>query len=407
MMKRPFILRRSSFLLHDMAQKEDYYKTLGVSRTASADDIRKAYRRLARKHHPDVNPGDKSAEEKFKKISEANDVLSDPKKREVYDKFGSYSDSLRDAAARGATAGPGGGFDFDWGSVFTGGGAAGANAGQSAGGGPSIKDIFSDLFSGGGTRAQQTRQQSLRGNDIELPLSISFEDSINGLTTNINVRRSEVCARCSGSGEAPGAGQVNCGTCNGTGKVSSGGGFLRFDQPCADCNGTGRRRQLCPVCSGKGLVPKFESVKVRIPAGVDTGSRVRVPGKGESGRMGAPAGDLFIVTKVDPHKIFTRKGDNIHCTIPVTLPEAALGAKIEVPTVSGKAQLRIPPGTQSGQVFRLKEKGAPSLRGSTRGDQYVEVKIVLPKIIDEDSKELLRQFAKRNPENPRVEFGLE
>ena len=393
-----------------MAQKEDYYKALGVSRTASAEDIRKAYRRLARKHHPDVNPGDKAAEEKFKKISEANDILSDPKKREVYDKFGSYSDNLRDAAARGAgTAGPGG-FDFDWGSVFTGGagGAGGSTAGQqSSGGGPSFKDIFSDLFSGGGARAQQTRQQTLRGADIELPLSISFEDSINGLTTNINVRRSEACARCNGSGEAPGAGQINCGTCNGTGKISSGGGFLRFDQPCNDCHGTGRRRQTCPVCSGKGIVPKFESVKVRIPAGVDTGSRVRVPGKGESGRMGAPAGDLFIVTKVDPHKIFTRKGDNIHCTIPVTLPEAALGAKIEVPTVSGKAQLRIPPGTQSGQVFRLKEKGAPSLRGSTRGDQYVEVKIVLPKIIDEDSKELLRQFAKRNAENPRVELGLE
>ncbi len=391
-----------------MAQKEDYYKILGVSRTASADDIRKAYRRLARKHHPDVNPGDKSAEEKFKQISEANDVLSDEKKREVYDKFGSYSDNLRDAAARGAGAGAAGagGFDFDWGSVFTGGGG-GATAGQTAsGGGQSFKDIFSDLFSGGASRAQD-RPQPRRSADIELPLSISFEESINGLTTNINVRRSEVCARCNGAGETPGAALVNCGNCNGTGKISSGGGFLRFDQPCNVCNGTGKLRPPCPVCSGKGIVPKFESVKVRIPAGVDTGSRVRVAGKGESGRMGAPPGDLFIVTNVAPHKIFTRKGDNIHCTVPITLPEAALGAKIEVPTVSGKAQLRIPPGTQSGQVFRLKEKGAPSLRGSTRGDEYVEVKIVLPKIIDEDSKELLRQFAQRNPENPRVEFGLE
>ncbi|MGH9801227.1 MAG: molecular chaperone DnaJ [Blastocatellia bacterium] len=386
-----------------MAQKEDYYKALGVSRTATADDIRKAYRRLARKHHPDVNPGDKSAEEKFKKISEANDILSDPKKREVYDKFGSYSDTLRDAAARGAGAGPGG-FDFDWGNVFTGGGAAGTS--QTADSGPSFKDIFSDLFSGGASRAQ-SRSQHRPGPDIELPLSISFEESINGLTTNINVRRSEVCARCNGAGEAPGSNQISCGNCNGTGKTSTGGGFLRFDQPCGVCNGTGKSRQPCPVCSGKGNVPKFESVKVRIPAGVDTGSRVRVAGKGESGRFGAPPGDLFIVTNVAAHKIFTRKGDNIHCTIPVTLPEAALGAKIEVPTVSGKAQLRIPPGTQSGQVFRLKEKGAPSLRGSTRGDQYVEVKIALPRIIDEDSKELLRQFAQRNPENPRDEMGLE
>lgn len=389
-----------------MAQKEDYYKILGVGRKATQEEIRKAYRRLARKYHPDVNPGDKSAEEKFKQISEANDILSDEKKREVYDKFGSYSDNLRDAAERGAgAAGPGtGGFDFDWGSVFTGGG--GATAGQSAGGGASFKDIFSDLFSSGASQAQE-RPQPRRSADIELPLSISFEESINGLTTNINVRRSEVCARCNGAGEAPGATPVTCGNCNGTGKISSGGGFLRFDQPCPVCNGTGKRRPPCPVCSGKGVVPKFETVKVRIPAGVDTGSRVRVAGKGESGRMGAPPGDLYIVTNVAPHKIFTRKGDNIHCTIPITLPEAALGAKIEVPTVSGKAQLRIPPGTQSGQVFRLKEKGAPSLRGSTRGDQYVEVKIVLPKIIDEDSKELLRQFAARNPDNPRVELGLE
>ncbi|MFN0107929.1 MAG: molecular chaperone DnaJ [Blastocatellia bacterium] len=387
-----------------MAQKEDYYKTLGVSRTASQEDIRKAYRRLARKHHPDVNPGDKSAEEKFKQISEANDILSDEKKREVYDKFGNYSDNLRDAAARGAGAGSAG-FDFDWGSVFKGGG--GQTTGQSSGsGGGSFKDIFGDLFSGQGARTQ-SRSQQQRGPDIELPLSISFEESINGLTTNINVRRSEVCARCNGAGEAPGSSQVNCGNCNGTGKISAGGGFLRFDQPCNTCLGTGKRREPCGVCSGKGVVPKFESVKVRIPAGVDTGSRVRVAGKGESGRMASPPGDLFIVTNVAAHKIFTRKGDNIHCTIPVTLPEAALGAKIEVPTVSGKAQLRIPPGTQSGQVFRLKEKGAPSLRGSTHGDQYVEIKIVLPKIIDEDSKELLKQFANRNPENPRDELGLE
>ncbi|MDQ3013055.1 MAG: DnaJ domain-containing protein, partial [Acidobacteriota bacterium] len=258
-----------------MAQKEDYYKALGVSRTASADDIRKAYRRLARKHHPDVNPGDKAAEEKFKRISEANDVLSDPKKREVYDKFGSYSENLRDASARGAGAGAaGGGVDFDWSGVFTGGGA-GAES-QAAGGG-SFRDIFSDLFSGSG-RAAQSRPQAQRGVDIEIPLSISFEESINGLTTSINVRRSEACARCNGTGDT-GTGQVTCGTCAGTGKVSAGGGFLRFDQSCPDCNGTGKRRQPCPVCHGKGSVPKFETVKVRIPAGVDTGSRVRVAGK--------------------------------------------------------------------------------------------------------------------------------
>jgi molecular chaperone DnaJ len=384
-----------------MAQREDFYKVLGVKRGASQDDIRKAYRRLARKYHPDVNPGDKTSEEKFKQLSEAYEVLSDSKKREVYDKFGTYSDTIRDATRGPASAG---GFDFDW-SVFTG-GNAGAAGGAGTAGGSSFRDIFSDLF--GGTRTTtQARSQAQRGADIEIPLALSFEDAINGLTTNINVRSSEHCKRCNGSGSA-GTSQVVCMTCNGSGKTSSGGGFLRYDQTCADCNGTGKRPQPCPVCSGKGTVPKSETVKVRIQAGVDTGTRVKVAGKGEAGAKGGQAGDLYIVTNVSPHKIFTRKGDNIYCTIPITLPEAALGAKIEVPTVSGKAQLRIPPGTQSGQLFRLREKGAPSLRTTnTRGDQYVEVKIVLPKIIDEDSKNLLREFAKRNPANPRVELGLE
>lgn len=376
--------------------REDFYNRLGVKRGASADEIRKAYRRLARKYHPDVNPGDKSAEEKFKQITEAYEVLSDAEKRKVYDKYGTYSDNIRDAGAAGA--GSGGGFDFggfDW--------------GQAAGGaGSSFKDIFSDLFSsGGGTRTTtHSRPQPQRGVDLEVPLALSFEEAINGLTTSINVPRSEPRMRCGGTGESN-SGLVICGTCNGTGKISAGGGFLRFDQACPDCNGTGKRRQPCPDCRGKGTIPKTELVKVRIPAGVDTGSRVRVAGKGEAGTRGGPPGDLFIITNVSPHPIFTRKGDNIECTIPITLTEAALGARIEVPTVSGKAQLKIPPGTQSGQKFRLREKGAPSLRGNVRGDQYVEVKIVLPKLIDEDSKELLRQFARRNPENPRVAMGLE
>jgi molecular chaperone DnaJ len=383
-----------------MAQREDYYQILGVKRTATADEIRKAYRRLARKYHPDVNPGDKASEDKFKQLSEANDVLSDPKKREVYDKFGSYSDHLKDASARGAGAGAGG-FDFDW-SAFQGGqGQPGAGPGTSGG----FRDIFSELFGGASRSGAQTQPQPKRGADIEVPLAISFEDAINGLTASVNVRRSETCGRCGGSGEA-GTGQVICGSCSGTGKLSAGGGFLRFDQTCPNCGGSGKLRQPCNACLGKGSIPKTETVKVRIPAGVDTGSRVRVAGKGEAGHKGAPSGDLFIVTNVAPHTVFTRKGDNVYCTIPITLPEAALGAKIEVPTVNGKAQLRIPPGTQSGQVFRLREKGAPSLRGNTHGDLYVEAKIVLPKLIDEDSKNLLRDFARRNPDNPRADLGL-
>ena len=394
-----------SLPIYLMAQREDYYKTLGVKRAATQEEIRKAYRRLARKYHPDLNPGDKASEEKFKQLSEAYDILSDPKKREVYDKFGTYSDNIREAARGPAGAG----FDFDW-SVFTGGtgaGPSGTSASAGASGNASFRDIFSELFGSGARGAgAQARPQQRRGADIEIPLALNFEEAINGLTTNINVRRSETCLRCNGSGDAA-TGLLSCMICQGTGKISTGGGFLRFDQSCADCNGTGKRRPPCPGCHGKGVLPKYETVNVRIPAGVDTGTRVRVNGKGEAGPKSATPGDLYIITNVAPHRVFTRKGDNIHCAVPITLPEAALGAKIEVPTVSGKAQLRIPPGTQSGQIFRLREKGAPSLRGSTRGDQYVEVRIVLPKIIDEDSKSLLREFAKRNPENPRVVMGLE
>src|SRR2546423_4134211 len=385
--------------------KEDYYQLLGVKRDAKPEEIKKAYRRLARKYHPDVNPGDKSAEERFKLITEARDVLSDPKKRKVYDRFGQYSDNLADAAERGAAgagaAGRSAPFDFtgfDWGT---------ASSTSPSGGGTSFRDIFADLFGGAKQEREPPRPQPQRGADIEMPLSLSFEEAIRGMTTNITVNRSEQCSRCQGAGDTGGAAIV-CPTCKGSGQVQRAGGRLRFAQECPDCAGTGRRRPPCPVCHGKGIVPKTEQVKVRIPAGVDTGSRVRVPGKGEGGRMGAPAGDLFIITNVGKHKYFTRKGDNIYVTVPVTVPEAALGAKIEVPTVEGKAQLRIPPGTQSGQKFRLRQKGAPSLRTpSARGDQFVEVQVTLPKIISEETKDLLKRFAQANTENPRVAMGLE
>jgi molecular chaperone DnaJ len=384
--------------------KEDFYQLLGVKRDASADEIKKAYRRLARKYHPDVNPNDKSAEERFKLITEAHDVLSDPKKRSVYDRFGQYSDNLADAAARG-TYNTGGrsstaGFDFegfDWGST----------AGSSGAGGSSFRDIFSELFGGGKKPNEPPRPMPKRGDDIEMPLALSFEEAVNGLTTNITVNRSEQCSRCNGAGDMGGS-LVTCPTCKGTGQVSRMGGKLRFAQECTDCGGTGKRRQPCSLCHGKGVTSKMESVKVRIPAGVDTGSRVRVSGKGHGGRLGAPAGDLFIITNVGKHPFFTRKGDNVHVTVPVTVPEAALGAKIEVPTVAGKAQLRIPPGTQSGQKFRLRERGIPSLRNpQARGDQFVEVQVTLPNVISEETKDLLRRFAQINPENPRVAMGLE
>ena len=383
--------------------REDYYKVLGVARTASQDEIKKAYRRLARKYHPDVNPGDKSAEEKFKQISEAFEVLSDTKKREVYDRFGSYSDNMADAAnaanAGSANSGFGfGGFDF-----------GGFNSG-------SFGDIFSELF-GSSRKASAnstnmytnaTAPEPRKGLDIEYALSISFEQAVQGFTTSITLSRDEGCNRCNGSGEMiSSSAQQPCNRCQGSGKTTTQSGKLQFKTTCPDCNGTGRRNQACSLCLGRGTVPKTESVKVRIPAGVDTGSRVRVPGKGHSGTLGGGSGDLFIITNVGEHAYFTRKGDNIYCTIPVTVPEAAIGAKIEVPTISGKAILRIPPGTQSGQKFRLREKGVPSLRGNVCGDQYVEVKIVLPKIISEDTKTILKEYARLNPENPRMEMGLE
>jgi molecular chaperone DnaJ len=372
--------------------KEDYYTILGVPRNAKDAEIKKAYRRLARKNHPDVNPGDKHAEERFKRMQEAYDVLSDPKKRAMYDRYGFYSENFKEppSDARGADFARG--FDFS-GMDFEGSGES------------SFRDIFADLFGGGRPDSRGSPDVAEKGQDIEHHLNISFEEGIRGLATRLTLNRSETCSTCQGSGVDSSRGPQICTRCNGTGQETKSRGSMRFSGPCRVCGGTGRVGERCPTCGGTGVVPLQETITVRIPPGVDNGFRMRVPRKGGAGRSGGPPGDLYLIISVRPHEFFRREGNDIICTVPVTVTEAALGTKIEVPTMEGKTLLRIPPGTQSGQKFRLRGKGAPSLRGEVRGNQIVEVRVVVPRVADERSKEILRELARLNPENPRASLN--
>ena len=368
-----------------MTGKKDFYSILGVPKDAKAADIKKAYRRLARKNHPDVNPGDKSAEERFKKIQEAYDVLSDAKKREVYDQYGFYSDSIREQAGRRGTragGGPSPGFDFS---------GAGFGTGD-------FRDIFSELFGRGRPEAPA------RGEDLEQQLNISFLESIRGLTARLAVSRRETCGSCGGTGADRSQGTQVCPRCQGSGQEELSQGFMRASGPCRMCGGNGRVGGRCGSCGGSGRRPVQETVTVRIPPGVANGYRMRVAGKGNAGRDGTPPGDLYLIISVRPHEFFRREGSDIVCTVPITVTEAALGARIEVPALDGKALLKIPPGTQSGQKFRLRGKGAPSLRGDLPGNQIVEVRVVVPSVADERSREILRELARLNPEDPRADL---
>jgi molecular chaperone DnaJ len=398
---------------------KDYYGILGVKKTASAEDIRKAFRKLARKYHPDVNPGDKSAEEKFKTLSEANDVLSDPKKRKIYDQIGFYSDNIDPATAEayargggqaaspfGGSAGGGGtrtytqevpfdfsGFDFN---DF----AEGAGAAGRKGGGGGFRDIFSGMF-GGGREAPMARPEP--GEDLEYQVNAGFWQAIKGTEMQLTISRRELCTNCHGQGflERPG----QCPECHGKGHITQKSGSMKFNVACPRCGGSGKDRTVCPVCHGDGRVEHSDVLKVRIKAGTRDGQRIRLPGRGNAGTMGAPAGDLYIIVRVGEHPVFKREGDDIYLTVPATVSEAALGAKIEVPTIDGRALLKIPPGTQSGQKLRLREKGVPSaVKEGARGDEIVEIKLVPPKVSDERSKEILRELAKLNPEDPREEL---
>ncbi len=394
--------------------KKDYYGALGVKKTASAEEIRKAFRKLARKYHPDVNP-DKGAEEKFKTISEANEVLSDPKKRKVYDQLGFYSDNIDPAAAEayargGSSGGFGGGtrggehqeVPFDFGGFDFSDIAEGARRSGGGGGGGGFRDIFSSMF-GNGMRQQTAQQQQEPGSDLEYQMNVGFWQAIRGAELQLSVPHLESCANCHGRGylEVPG----ECPQCHGKGQVTQKSGSMKFNVACPHCGGSGRNRTVCNVCHGEGRVERSENIRVRIKPGTRDGQRIRLAGRGNAGTMGAPAGDLYIIVRAGEHPVFKRDGDDIYLSIPVTVSEAALGSKVDVPTIDGRTQLKIPPGTQSGQKLRLREKGVPSaVNESVRGDEIVEVKVVVPTLRDEKSKEILRELAKLNPEDPRSEL---
>src|SRR6202041_997271 len=403
-------------------QTKDYYGVLGVKKTATADEIRKAFRKAARKYPPDVNPNDKKAEEKFKEISEANDVLSDDKKRKIYDQLGFYSDNIdpaaAEAAARGGYASSGGAgrgygsgaasgggqeVPFDFGGFDFSDFQSGRSAQQESSGGfgGSFKDIFSGMFSGGRHAARGAQP----GTDLEYQVSVDFWTAVRGGVTRLEIQRQEICPTCKGELTTGGSGE--CPECHGSGQVTQMGGRMKFNIQCPRCGGTGKVQNMCPTCDGEGVVVKREPLEFRIKPGTRDGQRIRLAGKGNAGVNGGPAGGLYLIIKAGSHPVFTRTGDDIYVTVPVTMTEAALGAKIDVPTIDtheggARTQLKIPPGTQTGQKLRLREKGVPSAaHEGKRGDQIVEVKIVVPKVQDERSKEILRELAKLNPEEPR------
>jgi molecular chaperone DnaJ len=375
--------------------KQDYYEVLGVPRRVSVKDIRAAYRKLARKYHPDLNPGDKSAEEKFKEIQEAYEVLSDTKKRQMYDQFGFNTPGGGGPPPPGAGS-PGnmndvhfdfGGFDF---------------GGAQAGGGTSFRDLFSQFFRGANAAQEQIEPEP--GSDLEYQIDITFAEAMRGTVKKISFTRLDTCQGCHGTGAVQ-TGEQPCPTCNGSGRVNQTSGKMRFQITCPRCGGAGKLRNICRNCGGEGRVRRVETLDVRIPPGAQTGSRVRVAGHGNAGAMGGPPGDLYIIIRVEPHPFFERHGDDIYTKVPITVAEASLGAKVEVPTIDGRAQVRIPPGTDSGKRLRLREKGAPSTRNpGKRGDQIVEVEVVVPRPEDEKVRNLLKELAKVAPQDPRHEI---
>ena len=366
-----------------MAQeKRDYYEVLGVSKGASEDEIKKAYKKLARKYHPDMNPGDKEAEEKFKEVNEANEVLSDPEKKARYDQFGFAGVDPSYGAGAGGAYGGAGGFDFG-----------------------DLGDIFGSFFGGGfGGGQRRNPNAPQRGESIRASVSVSFTDAAFGCEKSVTLERSEMCGTCKGNGCAPGTTPEVCPDCHGTGTVQvrrqTPMGVFASNGPCRKCGGTGRLiHQPCPDCRGGGTVRKRKTIQVTIPAGIDHGQTISLRGQGNAGKNGGPAGDLLITVMVQPHDLFRRDGVDVFCEAPITFTQAVLGAELEIPTIDGKVKYSIPEGTQTGTVFRLKGKGIPVLNGRGRGDQYVTVTIETPRNLNKEQKEALRKFSETVGEN--------
>ncbi|WP_032113040.1 molecular chaperone DnaJ [Candidatus Paracaedibacter symbiosus] len=363
--------------------KKDYYELLSIARTASADEIKKAYRKLAMKYHPDRNPGDKAAEEKFKEATEAYDVLKDEQKKAAYDRFGhaAFDQSQGGGGARHQGAG---GFDFT----------------------SSFADIFDEMF-GGGFGGGGRQEANLRGSDIRYNYEISLDEAFKGAVAKIRYLTGVPCEPCKGSGSENSAAPVNCTMCRGSGRIRAQQGFFTIEKTCPQCHGMGQMiEKPCKSCNATGRVRKEKTIDVKIPGGVDDGTRIRIAGAGEAGMRGGPSGDLYVFITIRPHKIFKREGKDIYCRIPITMITASLGGEIEVPTIDGtRAKVKIPPGTQSGHQFRLRGKGMSVLRTTVRGDMYIEASVETPMNLSKKQRELLQEFEKHgkhesnNPES--------
>jgi molecular chaperone DnaJ len=367
--------------------KDDYYQLLGVEKNVSPEDLKKAYRKKAVQYHPDKNPGNKEAEEMFKKVSHAYEVLSDADKRAAYDRYGPAAFDGSGGVPRGpggAPGGAGGGFHdpFDiFRDVF------GQQGGGGGGGG-----IFDEMFGGGGGGGRDSGRD---GADLRYDLEITLEEAARGVEKEISFRKAVACERCDGSGAEPGSKRVTCPTCRGAGQIRRSGGIITFTQTCPTCAGAGTKvEKPCTACRGEGRVAKNTKINVRIPAGVDTGSRLRSSGNGEAGMAGGQSGDLYIVLAVKEHELFERQGEDLYCEVPIKFTLASLGGPIEVPTLFGKASLKIPAGTQSGTTFRLREKGMPSLRGGRQGDQLVRVQVEVPQSLTSEQRKILEEFSR-------------